>query len=137
MQRIKTFGEIILSSLPQHTSSTGASALMFTPDSQKLILSTFAVSNAIVVELPTGSDLKSAVPKVVHVFTSAENGRDLLKKVDEDVEVEVEMKDSSLHRKNSSSCTLNLAVSRDAQWLAFSDSTRRVSVCNLDTLQVS
>jgi len=111
--------------------------MLFTPDSQKLILSTFASPNTLVIELSSSE----SNPKLLHSFSHTHipralvNGKDFLQQGDEDEEMKMELGDYRLHRTYTSGCVLNHAVSRDAQWLAFSDSTRRVVVCNLDTLQ--
>lgn len=144
VKRIKTFGDVILSNLPRVTSSAGASSMIFTPDSQKLILSSYGSPCTLVIELPPSTDLKSTAPLVLRSFSHSLLSSGSLTGVievptlgeNEDVEME-RLGDHRLFKADTvDSCALDLAVSRDAQWLAFSDSTRRINVFNLDTLQV-
>jgi U3 small nucleolar RNA-associated protein 4 len=119
--------------------------MLFTPDSQRLIISTYSSPRTLVIELPPTTDLKSSATKVLRCYSHGPSPMGSLnrgmKVTSQDDGKNVEIMDfggrNLPETPSTGFCAVNLAVSRDAQWLAVSDTTRRVSVLNLDTLQVS
>jgi U3 small nucleolar RNA-associated protein 4 len=132
----------------------GASSLLFTPDSHRLVMALAGSANVVVVELPADGDDEVSVVrcfapqhKLVHGRTIApvKSKRRRGKKAAE-VEVEAEA-DSDVEMDSSASgdeaevtgppsWITALSTSDDGQWLATSDLGGKVTIFNLDTLQL-
>ncbi|BEJ03180.1 hypothetical protein CcaverHIS641_0103550 [Cutaneotrichosporon cavernicola] len=118
----------------------GASALLFTPDSRRLVLSLAASAHTVVLELDDeGVEVvRSFAPQHTLVGgRSIQNGkarRRMSAPVDEDVDMESDEEDTPA--KGPAAWITALAASDDAQWLATSDLEGKVTVFNLDTLQL-
>ncbi|KAI0336048.1 WD40 repeat-like protein [Cubamyces sp. BRFM 1775] len=156
-RRIRAFASLVQSQLPG-SSTSGASSLLFTPDSSKLVLAT-SVSSAILI-----IDLGSAdrAPRVLRKFEQHRlregfvNNRVIKGRkgssptaADGDVEMADSNEDSAQPGAESDSesdsdvedskrvrtTITRMAVSPDGQWLATADDRRRTHVFNLDAVQ--
>jgi hypothetical protein len=160
-RRQKTFSTTLSSSLPTSL-GTGSSALLFSPDSNVLVLATSLGSSIAIVNLP---ESKEEVFKVVKVFGTLErkngkgrSGREIRgrsgkasssddvvmngvddENEDEEDDDDEEMGTSSLERSSSdihTSTVTCLSISSDGHWLASADLERRVSVYDLKSYRV-
>lgn len=159
--RIRDFSSSLLASasstsLSLAANGTGASSLLFTPDSSKLILATIARGDVLVVDLAPieeGSD-----PTILRVFEQAVaergssdrvvtgskrvNGAATTTVEDDSMDVDGEPSSyasssfSSAHGANRKSTVTVMAVSADGQYLAVADTLSRTRLYNLDTLQL-
>ncbi|OCF35969.1 hypothetical protein I316_02464 [Kwoniella heveanensis BCC8398] len=170
--RIKNFLETLhesplLSHLFLPSKGCGASSLLFTPDSQRLVLSLVAAGQIVVLDLPAEDNIRDGV-EVVKCFAREDklvdgrvvkgkaNGRTSTspngnvdidmdeeqngKQSEEDEGADESDDDEEIGGKSGKeenqpwvSC---LAASEDGQWLGVADLAGRVSVFNLDTLQL-
>ena len=147
----------LLTSLSLETTGTGSSSILFTPDSQRIILGLSHSLHLVVVELPKNSDDQ---PRVMKCFTRNDmmaggrvvrvkrRARNAEHRAADDVDMEngqngqnghesdddVPAKDiASAHPGSWIAC---MAASEDGQWLGVSDLLGRVAIYNLDTLRV-
>jgi U3 small nucleolar RNA-associated protein 4 len=147
-KRIRDFSSTLQAHLPESNStSTGAVAFQFTPDSSKLVMSTAISSYVIVV------DLTGEKPRVLRSFDHHRLHDSVIRnrvvkgrKTDGDVEMEDvsadPIEESSEEDQEDPSAPalvsiLRISVSPDGQWLATSDDHARTHVFNLDSIQVS
>ncbi|WVR08787.1 hypothetical protein IAU60_005845 [Kwoniella sp. DSM 27419] len=140
-----------LSHLSIPTQGCGASSLLFTQDSQRLVLGLVATGQIVVLQLPQIEDVQAGV-EVVKCFPRSEklvDGRvvkglsngvtngDIDMDDQEKSDSESEDDEPQLGKQEDKvpwvSC---MAASDDGQWLGVSDLAGRVSVFNLDALQV-
>ncbi|KAH9853178.1 WD40 repeat-like protein [Lenzites betulinus] len=156
-RRIRTFASMVQSQLPG--SSSGASSLLFTPDSSKLVLATSASATVLIIDL--GSVERP--PRVLRKFEQHSiregivNGRVVRGKrhagtsanTDGDIDMTTESQDPSNSASESDSDSdsdvesskrvlttiTRMAVSADGQWLATANDHRRTHVFNLDAVQ--
>ncbi|WVF67825.1 hypothetical protein IAT40_002586 [Kwoniella sp. CBS 6097] len=164
--RIKTFLETLLESpLVSHLSipskGCGASSLLFTSDSQRLVISLVASGQIVVLNLPAEEQIRDGV-EVVKCFArddklidgrvvkgkangngATPNGHghsDVDMENDKDSEEESDgesVEEEGLGEKEENQPWVScLAASEDGQWLGVADLAGRVSVFNLDTLQL-
>ncbi|KAK4688303.1 U3 small nucleolar RNA-associated protein 4, partial [Tremellales sp. Uapishka_1] len=148
--RIRSFLTSLLSSpLVSHlsipTQGSGASSILFTPDSRRLILGLVSSGQTVVVQLP--EDAKDDI-EVLKCFEREKivGGRIIKGKKgiaqDGDVEMSEDEEASESEAVEEKKTAVNgpwissLATSEDGQWLALSDLAGSVSVFNLDTLQI-
>ncbi|WVQ95410.1 hypothetical protein IAU59_002507 [Kwoniella sp. CBS 9459] len=163
--RIKNFLETLLESpllahLSIPTKGCGASSLLFTPDSQRFVMSLVASGQIIVFDLPAEDNIRDGVEvvkcfarddklvdgrvvkgkvngTVPHINGDAdvemENGKESEEESDNESEDDEEAVGSKEEKQPWVSC---LAASDDGQWLGVADLAGRVSVFNLDTLQL-
>ncbi|KAI0374397.1 WD40 repeat-like protein [Pilatotrama ljubarskyi] len=151
-RRIRSFASIVQSQLS--STSSGASSLLFTPDSSKLVLATSTSSTVLIIDLGSGS--ADQPPRVLRKFeqhrlregfvnnrvikgrkgsppgvdgdvdmATEEDGADAASDAESDVE------DAKLVRTTIT----RMAVSPDGQWLASADDRHRTHVYNLDAVQ--
>ncbi|KAI0639180.1 WD40 repeat-like protein [Trametes polyzona] len=158
-RRIRTFASILQSQL--QSTSTGASSLVFTPDSSKLVLATSTTAIVLIIDLGT----VDRPPRVLRKFEQHRlregylNDRVIKGRkgasagADGDVDMaEDDQADPSGSASDSDSDTdtdsdsveaskrvrttiTRTAVSPDGQWLATADDRRRTHVFNLDAVQ--
>ncbi|EMD41715.1 hypothetical protein CERSUDRAFT_146940 [Gelatoporia subvermispora B] len=149
-RRIRDFPSILAVELSS-SESTGASYLVFSPDSTKLIVATSITSYVLVIELGTGT------PRVMRKFQQ-HRMRDVVlgkrivrgRKSPEDVEMADAGNDDTAEKASDSSeseseedesarpepaTITRMAVSPDGQWLASTDDRCRTHVFNLDSIQ--
>lgn len=129
----------------------GASSLLFTPDSGRLVMALVGSAHVVVVELPSDAHDDTTVVRCFAPQHNLIGGRSVVqpkggrrrgrKAHDGDVEM-VEAKESESDEegkaepKGPAPWVTGLAVSDDGQWLATSDLGGKVTVFNLDTLQL-
>lgn len=136
----------------------GASSLLFTPDSGRLVLALAATANVVVAELPNEDRGGVAVVRCFAPQHSLVGGRSVVPakggrrrrrrggkaaEVDEDVSMG-EDSDNSDSDSDSDDETpsgpapwvTGMAASEDGQWLSTSDLGGKVTIFNLDTLQL-
>lgn len=94
---------------------TGASALVFTPDSRRLVLATWTGARIVLLDLD-----EQAREEVVRVFDSHRE----------------KDPDGDKDEQNEGVRVARVGVSPDCQWLATADSTGRVCVFNMDSVKV-
>ncbi|WWD20897.1 hypothetical protein CI109_105375 [Kwoniella shandongensis] len=151
----------MLAHLSLPTKGCGSSTLLFTPDSQRLVLGLVASGQIVVLELPEqpkdGVNVvkcfarqdKIVDGRVVKGKKATANGHtpngdvngdvDMDKGVEEEVGSgsEDETEDEAEKKQEEQAAWISsLAASEDGQWLGVSDLAGRVSVFNLDTLQL-
>ncbi|OCH96584.1 YVTN repeat-like/Quino protein amine dehydrogenase [Obba rivulosa] len=153
-RRIRDFPSILAGELSS-SESTGASSLVFSPDSTKLVVATSMSSYILVIDLGTGT------PRVLRKFQQ-HRMRDIVlgkrvvrgRKEQEDVEMvdtentDMAGKDAEKNAESSDSgseeeenanvepaTVTRMAVSPDGQWLASTDDRCRTHVFNLDSVQ--
>ncbi|KZW02022.1 WD40 repeat-like protein [Exidia glandulosa HHB12029] len=155
--RVKTFTAVLLphvASTSDSEVSTGATAITFSPDSNKLIIATSVSSYVLIVDLGSADDDLDNI-RVLRRFDQhrmrdvvlTQNARttpaDSAMDVDEpepqppsQENVNVEMQDDD-SADNAATVTRisHAVVSPDGQWLATGDVRRRVHVYNLDSIQ--
>ncbi|WVN86073.1 uncharacterized protein L203_101231 [Cryptococcus depauperatus CBS 7841] len=168
VKRLSKFLTILISNLQLRYAEVekqgcGASKLLFTPDSQRLILGLVASGKVMVIELPQPSLEVEEEIKVIGFFKTRENviagrvirempnGNHLELQADEDnsanrndyegdeMSMDEESESDFGHGKkqeSNSSWISSLAVSIDGQWLAVADLSGSVCIFNLDTLQL-
>ncbi|KAI0359174.1 WD40 repeat-like protein [Trametes cingulata] len=156
-RRIRSFASIVQSQLP--SSSSGASSLLFTPDSSKLVLATSQSSTVLIIDLGSADQ----PPRVLRKFEQHRLREGFLNNrvikgrkgpadgAEGDVEMTTEddaaaadapasdaesdadsdVEDSKLVRTTIT----RMAVSPDGQWLATADDRHRTHVFNLDAVQ--
>ena len=156
-KRVRDFQALLREHLPGTSLTCGASALVFSPDSSKLILAT---TTAIVLVLDLVSD--STFARVLRRFDQHRNkspvveGRVLagrrndgdheadVSKPEQDAEEEADAEsiedDSQPAANTESTSTLpvtitRMAISPDGQWLATTDDHVRTHIFNLDSVQ--
>lgn len=149
-RRIRDFAATLQSQLA--STSTGASSLIFTPDSSKLILA--ASESAAVLIIDLGSTDRA--PRVLRKFEQHRLRDGFVKgrvvagrktsasaKADGDVEMASDNDDDNAGAEQSNvedsklvqTTVTRMAVSPDGQWLATSDARRHTHVFNLDAVQ--
>ncbi|CCA72004.1 related to UTP4-U3 snoRNP protein [Serendipita indica DSM 11827] len=127
-KRIKTIATIIKDSLPSSCSG-GATSLIFSPDSSKLIVGLAQSGYVVVLSLDTRSN-----PLVLRVFDQhrhLDSRTRLLKPLSTSSSMDIDDADEQNLIVTHIS---NLATSLDGQWLASSDVLGRINVFNLDAL---
>ncbi|KAI0314976.1 WD40 repeat-like protein [Amylostereum chailletii] len=145
-KRVRDFSSLLQSQASTSTSSAGASAFLFTPDSSKLIVANNA---SYVLFIDLGQD--TGVPRVLRRFSQHRLKnvvvRDRIvkgRKGDEDVEMaETQSEDGGVpsvdeeadNFRPMSTTITRMAVSTDGQWLATTDDHRRTHIFNLDSVQ--
>jgi U3 small nucleolar RNA-associated protein 4 len=153
-KRVRNFQKMLQEQLPDNTPGRGASALIFSPDSSKLIVAT-STAFVFVFDLLFGS----TSARVLRRFDQHRNrnstieGRFLAgRRSDTDHEGDASEPDSDidgpddadgmeddvqpLHSALSTSATITrIAISPDGQWLATTDDHRRTHIFNLDAVQ--
>jgi U3 small nucleolar RNA-associated protein 4 len=114
----------------------GASALLFTPDSRRLVMALAASAHTVVLELDEDGVevVRSFAPQHTLVGGRSIKHGKVRQPVDDDVEMESDDEDTPA--KGPVEWITALAASDDAQWLATSDLGGKVTVFNLDTLQL-
>ncbi|OSX67759.1 hypothetical protein POSPLADRAFT_1176689 [Postia placenta MAD-698-R-SB12] len=131
-RRIRDFAAILLAQLPPRTESTGASSLLFSPDSSRLFVASAMSSFILVVDL----DSDPRHPRILRRFGhhQAEAAAD----ADADARASASSDDDTAppptHRLALATIT-RMAVSPDGRWLASSDERGRTHVANLAALQ--
>ncbi|KAI0651628.1 WD40 repeat-like protein [Trametes meyenii] len=151
-RRIRTFASLVQTQL-QGTSS-GASSLLFTPDSSKLVLATSTSSTILVIDVGK----TDRAPRVLRKFEQHRlregfvNNRVIKGRNNSSANDDVEMatadqepasdpesdseSDSDVeHSKLVRTTITRMAVSPDGQWLATADDRRRTHIFNLDAVQ--
>ncbi|KAI0824120.1 WD40 repeat-like protein [Trametes gibbosa] len=159
-QRIRTFASMVRNQF--QGTATGASSLLFTPDSSKLVLAASLSAAVLVIDLGSAD----RPPRVLRKFEQhgmregTVNGRVVRGKrnagpsanADEDVDMAAEQQadlsnpesssdsdsdsDSDVEASKRVRTTITrMAVSADGQWLATADDRRRTHVFNLDAVQ--
>ncbi|WVQ86293.1 hypothetical protein IAT38_008462 [Cryptococcus sp. DSM 104549] len=160
--RVRTFVDTlasspILSHLSLESSGCGSSSLLFTPDSQRLVLGLVDSSQVVIVELPSVDEgEKNIEVEVVKCFERREkviggrviagkdnanghaaNGGDVVMEDGSEDEESEDDEVAQLGKKDEKTPWVSsLAASEDGQWLGVADLAGRVSVFNLDTLQL-
>ncbi|WRT70913.1 uncharacterized protein IL334_007912 [Kwoniella shivajii] len=150
--RIKSFLNTLSSSpLLEHLSiglrGSGSSSILFTPDSQRLVLGSITTGQLIVIELQEDFDEDVNVIKCFAREDKIVDGRVVKGKPNGHTNGDVNMSDESdeddesddevpSNKEEKSAWVSCLAVSEDGQWLAASDLDGRTGVWNLDTLQL-
>ncbi|KAH9937471.1 WD40-repeat-containing domain protein [Fomitopsis serialis] len=115
-RRIRDFSAILHSQLPDKTPSAGASSLIFSPDSSKLVVATAMSSYVVVFDL--GEDrqqgpAEDASPAPDDESSAIEDG---------------------LPQSNAIPTVTRMATSPDGQWLVTTDTHGRTFVFNLDSV---
>lgn len=154
-RRIRAFQSMLQSQLPG--TSSGASSLLFTPDSSKLVLATSTTATVLIVDLGSAD----SPPRILRKFEQHRlregfvNDRVIKGRTgpsgsaDGDVSMATsdhpeDASDSESSSDSSSDIEASkrvrttitrLAVSADGQWLATADDRRRTHVFNLDAVQ--
>jgi U3 small nucleolar RNA-associated protein 4 len=133
--RIKRLSTVLIAALPPGCSS-GASSLLFSPDSRRLIVATAQNGFLVVVDIAENSE-----PRVLRVFNHHRLVNPRIRselspvsgiasmEIDEERQVQSGDGDVDISIRQ-------LAVSPDGQWLSSSDIKGRTFVFNLDSLQV-
>src|SRR5258707_15328787 len=152
-KRVRDLRALLREHLPNTTSSYGASALTFSPDSSKLIIAT---RTAFVLVLDLVSDSTSA--RVLRRFdqhthrSSMAEGRVLTgRRNDEDHEADASEPELDVEEHDAESRGISdpqptnaepipatitrMAISPDGQWLATTDDHLRTHIFNLDSVQ--
>ncbi|KAJ7042469.1 WD40-repeat-containing domain protein [Mycena alexandri] len=135
-KRVKEFSSLLSAHLPAKSTSTGALALHFTPDSSKLVISTAVGSYILIV------DLGDEKPRVLRRFdhhrhrSSIPGDRVVTGRAgDAESPAEDEESENEMPSVPIATSILRLDTSFDGQWLASSDSHARTHVYNLDSIQ--
>ncbi|KAJ7786079.1 quinon protein alcohol dehydrogenase-like superfamily [Mycena metata] len=135
-KRVKEFSSLLSAHLPAKSTSTGALALHFTPDSSKLVISTAVGSYILIV------DLGDEKPRVLRRFDHHRHGSSIPgdrvvtgRAGDAENPAEDEESENEMPSVPIATSILRLATSFDGQWLASSDSHARTHVYNLDSIQ--
>ena len=135
-KRIKSFSTTFLAQLPETKSnSTGATYLLFSADSNKLLLGMATSAHVVVVDLQSSPLSATILRSFSHHRT-----RDFVTRDGQSNRVIKAMpgektKDSEGEEALTSIC--GLAVSADGQWLASTDLLGRTYIFNMDSMQVS
>ncbi|KAI5898640.1 WD40 repeat-like protein [Schizophyllum commune H4-8] len=139
-RRVRDFATMLAGHLPPSHGSTGAQALVFTPDSSKLVLSSALGSYVLVVDLGGQDGVPRVLRRFDHHVSRTYALRDAVKRqgAEEDVDMADGDNDSGIELPSTSSTTVpsvhRLAVSPDGQWLATSDDHAQTHIFNLDSL---
>ncbi|KAI8995336.1 WD40 repeat-like protein [Trametes punicea] len=157
-RRIRNFASLVQSQV-SGSSSSGASAVLFTPDSSKLVLATSASSTILIIDLGSADQPPRVLRKFeqhrlrevslnnrvikglkgssgtpdgdVDMATEDRDARRAAENDDAESESESDVEDAKLVRTTIT----RMAVSPDGQWLATADDRRRTHVFNLDAVQ--
>ncbi|GLB36397.1 putative WD40 repeat-like protein [Lyophyllum shimeji] len=144
VRRIREFSSILQAQLRgATTSTTGAQAFRFTPDSSKLVMSTAMSSYILVIDL-TGEKphvlrrfdhhrLKDSIVRDRVVKGRKTSGD--VEMGDGTIEDEEESEEEQANATPTVTSVLRLAISPDGQWLATSDDRARTNIFNLDSIQ--
>ncbi|PVG01220.1 WD40 repeat-like protein [Serendipita vermifera] len=135
VKRVKKFSTALVAALPAGSSS-GASSLLFSPDSRRLIVATAQNGFLVVIDIEEHSE-----PRALRVFN---HHRQLNARIrseqsplqgDTLMEVDYEGEQRQTSDGEIDISIRQLAVSPDGQWLASSDLKGRTLIFNLDSLQ--
>ncbi|KAF9459481.1 WD40-repeat-containing domain protein [Collybia nuda] len=141
-KRIRDFSSILRAQLPEPIVSTGATALRFTPDSSKLVISTTMTSYIVII------DLSGERPRVLRTFDHHRMPDSIIRNrlvkgrvINNDIEMgdDLTKEDDNQDRDPTVASEVvsvtRMSVSPDGQWLVTSDDRAQTHVYNLDSLQ--
>ncbi|KAL1952190.1 hypothetical protein VTO73DRAFT_1339 [Trametes versicolor] len=154
-RRIRAFQSMLQSQLPG--TSSGASSLLFTPDSSKLVLATSTTATVLIIDLGSAD----SPPRILRKFEqhrlregfvndrvikgrtgpSGSTDGDISMATEDqpedasDSESDSDADSDTEASKRVRTTITRLAVSADGQWLATADDRRRTHVFNLDAVQ--
>ncbi|KZS96154.1 WD40 repeat-like protein [Sistotremastrum niveocremeum HHB9708] len=130
LKRVKVLTSKLRTYMEGQDPSLGAAGLVFSPDSTRLIISSWKDSLIYVVEL---LDHENDV-RVLRAFDHHVREEAVIRSTVDD-ESDDDMGVQQISRKRQHLAILRLAISQDGQWLASTDTLRRTHIFNLDAVK--